>query len=479
MKATGSKAEKKVSTEFTEAERVLVIGLGVSGRAAAEKLLREGRKVRINDLSDSEDVRLLARSFAERGAEVVLGHHREEVLEGVDLVVVSPGVRSRLPLLREAESRGIPVWGEIELAWRYARGPVVAVTGTNGKTTTVSMIEAILRAAGMGAMAVGNIGYPMVEAVEKARPGDPLVVEVSSFQLAYTHTFRPRVAVLLNVGEDHFDWHRDLGEYLEAKCRIWKNQVPGDHAVINLDDFRCVEASRTAPAGKLFFSRADSEEAGIFLGEGAIWFRAPGDARPLRVMSVEEIALRGEHNLENALAAAAASLLMGAPPEAVRMALRDYRGLPHRLQQVGEVGGITFFNDSKATNPHATLRALSAFSTPVILILGGRNKGLPFRDLAAELARRNAEGGVRMVYLIGEAAEEIEEVLREVSPRIPWKLLPSLEEVFEDLPLRARPGDAVVFSPACASFDRYRDYRDRGEHFRKLVGEYLGRSDGG
>lgn len=460
-------------------ERVLVVGLGVSGQATAEMLLREGKKVRLNDLADSGEMRALAERFTARGAEVVLGHHREEVLDGVDLVVVSPGVRSRLPLLREAEARGIPVWGEIELAWRYTRGPVVAVTGTNGKTTTVSMIEAALRTAGMRAVAVGNIGYPMITAVEEAGPGDPLVVEVSSFQLTYTHTLRPRVAVLLNVAEDHFDWHLDLEEYLEAKGRIWMNQGPGDQAVINLDDPLCVRASRTAPAGKLFFSRRRTEGAGAWVEKGAIRVLLPGEARPVEVMEVGELGLPGEHNLENALAASSAAMLLGAPPEAVRKALREYRGLPHRLQRVGERDGVTFFDDSKATNPHATLRALSAFSGPVLLILGGRNKGLPFRELAAELAGRNARGGVRMVYLVGEAAEEIEAALKEQAPEVPREVLPGLEEVFADLPQRARPGDAVVFSPACASFDRYRDYRERGEHFRRLAEEYLGRPDGG
>ncbi len=461
-----------------EAGLVLVIGLGVSGRAAADKLLREGIKVRINDLSDSEEMRLAARSFAERGAEVVLGHHREEVLRGVELVVVSPGVRSRLPLLREAEARGIPVWSEIELAWRYARGPVVAVTGTNGKTTTVSMIEAILEKAGMRARAVGNIGFPMVTAVEEMGPGDPLVVEVSSFQLFYIRDFRPRVAVLLNVSEDHFDWHRDLGEYLEAKSRIWMNQGPGDQAVINLDDPLCVKAVSTAPAGKCFFSRRGAGEACVFREGDAIRFRDPEGGRTVEIMRVEELVLRGEHNLENALAASAASLLMGVPPEAVREALREYRGLPHRLQWVGERGGVSFYDDSKATNPHAALRALSAFPGPMLLILGGRNKGLPFRELAAEIARRNERGGVRMVYLIGEAAEEIEVALEEEGPAVPRKILPGLEEVFEDLPRSARGGDVVVFSPACASFDRYRDYRERGDHFQRLVKEYMEKRDG-
>lgn len=473
--------EVKERKSGLEAEHVLVIGLGISGRAAADKLLREGRKVRINELSTSEDMRSAAHSFLSRGAEVILGHHGYEVLEGIDLVVVSPGVRSRLPLLQEAEARGIPVWSEIELAWRFARGPVIAVTGTNGKTTTVGMIEAVLRRAGMQARAVGNIGYPMVTAVEEAGPGDPLVVEVSSFQLVFIKEFRPRVAVLLNVAEDHLDWHLDMEEYLQAKCRIWMNQAEDDCAVINLDNAPSVRAARTAPARKSFFSRSPAEEAEVFRDGDAIYFRErkeEGGAPRRKIMGVGEIALPGEHNLENALAAAAAALCLGAAPETVREALREYRGLPHRLQPVGEAGGVSFYDDSKATNPHATLRALAAFSRPVLLILGGRNKGLPFEELAGEIARRAAEGGVRMVYAIGEAAGEIASALEKTRPPVPLRVMPGLEEVFQDLPKSARSGDVVLFSPACASFDRYRDYQERGDHFQKLVKEYGGKKHG-
>lgn len=479
VETAGEGMQRAQGSSAVKAERVLVIGLGLSGRAAADKLLREGHDVRINDISDSEEIRVAARPFSERGAEVVLGHHREEVLQGVELVVVSPGVRSRLPLLQEAEARGIPVWSEIELAWRYARGPVVAVTGTNGKTTTVSMIEAILKRAGMRARAAGNIGYPMVAAVEDMGAGDPLVVEVSSFQLFYIREFRPRVAVLLNISHDHYDWHFDLHEYMETKGRIWMNQGPGDQAVVNLDDPLCVQVARTAPAGKCFFSRRGAGVARVYREGNTLRFHDSESGRIVEVMEVGELALPGEHNLENALAATAASLLMGAAPEAVRDALREYRGLPHRLQWVGERGGVSFYDDSKATNPHASLRALSAFSAPLVLILGGRNKGLPFRELAVEIAGRNERGGIRMVYLIGEAAEEIEAALREEGPAVPRRLLPGLEEVFQDLPKRVRAGDVVVFSPACASFDRYRDYRERGDHFQRLVEEYTGRDGGG
>ncbi|MBC7248182.1 MAG: UDP-N-acetylmuramoyl-L-alanine--D-glutamate ligase [Actinobacteria bacterium] len=458
------------------ARLVLVVGLGVSGRAASDRLLREGKKVRINDVSTGDEVREAARQYAARGAEVVLGHHRPEVLEGVDLVVVSPGVRGRSTLLLEAEARGIPVWSEIELACRFARGPLIAVTGTNGKTTTVSMIERILDHAGMAAMAAGNIGHPLIAAVEEAGPGDPLVVEVSSFQLYYTRTFRPTVSVLLNIAEDHFDWHADLAEYTAAKSRIWMNQGPEDSLVCNRDDPLCLRAVQGAAAEILYFSKEDMGEAGVFLRRGTLYWRAPrrgaegGEALPF--MRAEELPLPGAHNLENAMAAVAAAAALGVSPRAAGEALRLFTGLPHRLQMVGEIGGVRFYDDSKATNPHAATRALGAFRQPLLLILGGRNKGLPFDQLARLLEERSRAGGLRMVYAIGEAAQEIAETLRGVGPSLPLRQAERLEDVFSDLPRRAKPGDVVLFSPACASFDRYRDYRERGRHFQELVEEY-------
>jgi UDP-N-acetylmuramoylalanine--D-glutamate ligase len=457
-------------------ERALVVGLGISGRAAAERLLREGKRVTVNDISTAEAVERSASELSERGAEVALGHHDFILLDGVDLVVVSPGVPPRLPLLREAEARKIPVWSEIELAWRFARGPVVAVTGTNGKTTTVSMIVWIFKQAGRPAVAAGNIGYPFLEAVEEAGEGEVLVVEVSSFQLTYIEDFRPRDAVLLNIAEDHFDWHEHLQEYVEAKSRMWMNQGEGDLVVCNLDDPLCVRAASGVPSRVAYFSRRPDPLATTYLSEGRMVSRfAPGPrmaVEPSEIMRADRLPLPGEHNLENAMAAASVALSFDIEPETVGRALESFQGLPHRIQLVAEVGGVRFYNDSKATNPHAALSALGAFDRPLIVILGGRNKGLSFDELAAELEERRRRGGIRALYLIGEAAGEIGEAAGRVSPRLAARTFPGLEEVFEDLPSVARAGDVVLFSPACASFDRYGDYKQRGKHFQSMVEEY-------
>jgi len=456
-----------------EVESVLVVGLGISGIAAAGKLLREGRKVTVNDISEAESVRRAADELSAQGAKAVLGRHEPALLEGLDLVVVSPGVPSRLPLLREAEERKIPVWSEVELAWRYTRGPVVAVTGTNGKTTTVSMIAWIFERAGRPAIAAGNIGHPFITAVEEAAPGDVLVVEVSSFQLAFTRTFRPAVAVLLNIAEDHFDWHADMEDYVKAKARIWMNQGEGDVVVCNLDDPLCAREAAAAPSRVMYFSRRPDPPAALYLSGGSMVYRlATGldDAtEPSLIMGKDDLALPGEHNLDNAMAAAGAAISMGIDPETVGEALATFRGLSHRLQFAGEIDGVSFYNDSKATNPHATQSALGAFPGPLVVILGGRNKGLGFGELSAALRER---GGIRAVYLIGEAAREILESLQGEEEALNVRVLPGLEEVFADLPHTVKKGDVVLFSPACASFDRYKDYKHRGRHFQAMVEEY-------
>jgi UDP-N-acetylmuramoylalanine--D-glutamate ligase len=472
--------------ELDTVERVLVIGLGISGRAAAEKLLSLGKQVTANDISTSPEVSMSADSLAAIGADVALGHHHYTLLQDLDLIVVSPGVPAALPLLQRAAEKGIPVWSEIELAWRYVRGPVVAVTGTNGKTTTVRMIEEIFNRAGRKARAAGNIGYPFIKAVDEAEAGELLVLEVSSFQLVHTEKLHPETAVLLNIAEDHFDWHDHLGEYMEAKSRIWMNQGAGDVLVCNLDDPLCVEAASGAPSRVMYFSSRPDPLATTWIDEGKMLSRSgpEGEKGPrlASLIDAASLALPGEHNLENAMAAATAALASGVDAADAGRSLRDFRGLPHRLQLVGEVEGVRFYNDSKATNPHAAMRALSAFHEPLVVILGGKNKGLSFDDLAEALRQRDGEERLRDVFLIGDAAEEIGEALRRVAPRTTFRTMTGLEEVFEILPEVIKPGDVVLFSPACASFDRYEDYRERGKHFKALYEEYRrgrdGRKDG-
>ncbi|MBC7229451.1 MAG: UDP-N-acetylmuramoyl-L-alanine--D-glutamate ligase [Actinobacteria bacterium] len=460
----------------------LVVGLGISGRAAAEKLLREGVRVTVNDISRGEGVREAALALRAMGASCELGHHDPALLSDVDLVVVSPGVPGGTALLREARERGIPLWSEVELAWRFARGPVIAVTGTNGKTTTTRMIEWICRQAGMKARAAGNIGHPFVKAAEEAEEGELLVVEVSSFQLAHTETFRPRVSVLLNVAEDHFDWHADMEEYVAAKSRIWANQRDEDLVVCNLDDPRCVDAARSARPPVAYFSRLRESGADVFLREGKVLARtrllAAGDGGTLEVMAAADLPLPGGHNLEDAMAAAAAAMGVGVPAGKAGQALGSFRGLSHRLELAAEAGGVRFYDDSKATNPHAALRALEAFRGPLVVVMGGRNKGLGFGELAEALRGRARRGEVKAVFLIGEAAREIAAALEAADMPARVEVMRDLVEVFDRLPSLLQEGDTVLFSPACASFDQYADYRERGRHFQEMARKYAAEVSG-
>jgi UDP-N-acetylmuramoylalanine--D-glutamate ligase len=470
-------------TELDSVGRALVIGLGISGIAAAEKLLHLDKQVTVNDISTSQEVSESAATLAEMGADVALGHHQSDLLRGVDLVVVSPGVPARLSLLKQAAGEGIAVWSEIELAWRFVRGPVVAVTGTNGKTTTVRMIEWIFNQAGRKARAAGNIGYPFIKAVGEAEVGELLVLEISSFQLVHIQDFHPTTAVLLNIAEDHFDWHEHMREYIEAKSRIWMNQDQEDLLVCNLDDPLCVEAAGEAPSRIMYFSHHPDPLATTYMSEGRMVSRSRlREEMALELSEItgaDSLALPGEHNLENAMAAATVAVARGIDAEETGRALREFPALPHRLQLVGEVEGVRFFNDSKATNPHAAMRALGAFPAPLVVILGGKNKGLSFDELASVLGEKDRRGEIRALFLIGDAAEEISEAMRRAAPQVRFSLLPGLEEVFEVLPQAAEPGDVVLFSPACASFDRYSDYQERGEHFCVMVEDYRRGRDGG
>ncbi len=459
-----------------EAKKVLVLGLGESGVASAEALSRMGVEVVANDSAPSIDKETLE-SLKALGCRVVLGGHPLKLLDDVELLVTSPGVPPSNPLLVEARRRGLTIWSELELGWRLARGPVVAITGTNGKSTTVRMTELVISRAVGKCRAAGNIGYPLVRAALEAEEGEILVVEASSFQLYFVETFRPRVGVLLNVGEDHLDWHRDMDDYLWAKSRIWAFQREDDFVVVNLDDPLCCRAAEGKAGTLRGFSLRGDERAFVYLEDECVKVR--GKEGAFTLVRRSELALPGDHNLENYMAAAAAGILMGGDPEKVAEGLRDFRGLPHRLQWVGKVRGVDFYDDSKATNPHAALRALRAFSRPVHLILGGRNKAMGFEELAREVSERASAGMVREVLLVGEAAEEIRQALSRAGTPAPVEVFSGLEKVFQHLRESVKEGEAVLLSPACASFDQYRGYEHRGRHFQELVERWRKESQDG
>jgi UDP-N-acetylmuramoylalanine--D-glutamate ligase len=427
-------------------KRVLVLGLGVSGRSAAGWLAAQGAAV---VAADERPAGELALSGLDPRVTLSCGAPFPDPA-AFDLVVPSPGV----PPARYA-GRARAAWGDVELAGRALSVPVVAVTGTNGKSTVTRMIEALLCGAGVRAAAAGNIGEPALSLV--GRPLDAAVLEVSSFQLETTERFRPRVAVILNVTPDHQDRHPSFADYLEAKARILHRQGADDAAVLCRDD-AAVWGLRTRVRGRLFaFGRSGPFPRGAWLDAGAI---ALADGERRWRVALDGVPLSGV-DLENAAAALAAVAALGVDPERAARALGDFRGLPHRSERVAERAGVTWIDDSKATNPGAALRALDSFRAPLVWLAGGRNKGLDFAPLA-EAAR----GRVRAALLFGEAAGELE---RALAGAVATERFPTLEQAVARAAILARPGDVVLLSPACASFDQFRSYAHRGERFRAAV----------
>lgn len=447
-----------VPAPVLEGRRVLVLGLGVSGEAAAVAARRGGAQVVAADAGDSEALRERAERVRAGGIDVRLGTADPEVLAGCDLVVPSPGVPQANALLVAALGTGVEVWSEPELAWRLSggRARLVAVTGTNGKTTTTELLSACL-----AAPTAGNIGTPLTSVL--LAPGVPelVVVELSSFQLRFTSTLAPRVAVLLNVAADHLDWHGDLAAYGEAKANVWAHQQSDDWAVLALDDAGATEvASRHAPPGRLAgFTLGVPSTGQVGVRDGAIVSRL---ADPdVDVAPLADLPSQAPHHLANALAATAAALCAGASPAAVADGLRRFRPGPHRLEVVAEVGGVRWVNDSKATNPHAAAAALSSCER-VVWIAGGLNKGLSFDVLADLLTER-----VKAVVTLGEAGPEIAAFTRALGLDVcDAGTLDAAVTVAAGI---AHPGDTVLLSPACASMDQFRDYAERGQAFRDAV----------
>lgn len=439
--------------------RALVVGMAVTGRAVARALLERGWEVEaVDDRPTTETVQ----RARELGVELHEGPGPDELARAAaatDLVVVSPGVPAAHPVFSLPD--GPEVVSEVELASRWTTAPMVAVTGTNGKTTVVTLVGRMLEESGVTAVVAGNIGRPLIEAVGSLPPGAVLVAEVSSFQLALTSTFRPSVAAWLNLTEDHLDWHPDLDHYAAAKARVWRNQQPEDTAVVNAEDavvLRLATAGPTAAPGRLVSFGLETgdyrlREGGLVAPDGAV------------IAEVGELRRALPHDVANALAAVAASAPVGATLDGCRRVLRRFEGLPHRVAYVSESGGVRFYDDSKATTPASVLAALSGFDS-VVLIAGGRNKGLRL-DALCDAADR-----VRSVVAIGEAAPEVEAAFSGVRP---VARAGSMSEAVALAAAAARPGDAVVLSPGCTSFDWYGSYAERGDDFvaavRRLVAE--------
>jgi UDP-N-acetylmuramoylalanine--D-glutamate ligase len=441
--------------------RVTVFGLAKSGVAAARLLRAAGADV---VGTDAKPVAALGRevaALAEIGVRLVTGPAESmTAFTGAELVVVSPGVPLDAPPLAGVRDRQVPIIGELELGWRATEADTIAITGTNGKTTTTALTGSILGLQPRPVLVAGNIGTPLA-AHALTFPADGLVVcEVSSFQLETTELFQPRVAVVLNLTPDHLDRHRTFEAYGDAKARIFANQTSADCAVLNADDEATRAMASRAKAPVVWFSRRRELSHGVFVRDGQIAAKLNGHVEEICPLS--EIFLRGQHNIENVLAATACALWTGVSPAAIRAAVGRFRGVAHRIEWVRDLAGVKYYNDSKGTNVDSTLRALESFSEPIVLIAGGKGKGQDFKPLAAA-----ARGHVAHTVLIGEDAAKIGAALRDAS--VPVSFAPSLQEAVDRARALATPGSIVLLSPACASFDQFRNFEVRGDKFRELV----------
>ncbi|GAB6932561.1 UDP-N-acetylmuramoyl-L-alanine--D-glutamate ligase [Calditerricola satsumensis] len=443
--------------------RVLVLGLGESGYSAAVLLRRLGAHVVVNDQKPRDAVPLeKVADLERRGISVVLGSHPDDIVHaGVDWVVKNPGIPYTAPPVKQALALGIPVITEIELAYWVSEAPIIGITGSNGKTTTTTLVGHILRVEGRDVIVAGNIGRALCAAAVETRPNQLLVAELSSFQLLGTRTFRPWIGAVLNVYPAHLDYHGTFADYQRAKGRLFANQTHADHAVVNADCPASAELADGVRATVWAFSRRVPVDRGVFLRGDAAVFRGDGPEEVL--FRIGDIALPGAHNVENVLAAALIARLAGASPAAIREAVRAFRGVEHRLEFVRELGGVRFYNDSKATNPEATKRALDAFEAPIVWIAGGLDRGLSFDSLIPSLKAR-----VKAVVAYGQTAEQILETARRagVDHRI---RVETVEEAVPTAYAFAAPGDVVLLSPACASWDQFASYEERGRMFKAAV----------
>ena len=448
-----------LTPQALRSKRVLVVGLARSGSAAVELLLRSGASVVATDLRSADELGVDSRDWSDRGVELRLGSQTPDVLTGIDLVVLSPGVPLDSPLPRGARERNVRTIGELELAHAVSSGKWLAVTGTNGKTTTTTLLGELVRTTGRSVAVAGNIGLALSGEVEGVPADGFIVAEVSSFQLDTIESFSPHVGVLLNITEDHLDRYESFDAYRRSKARVFENQSTSDFAVLNFDDARVAALEADVAATVIPVSAQREVRHGVFLRGDTIVSQVGG--REQDVVRASEVGIPGPHNLSNALAATAAAAAVGVTPADAARVLAGFRSLEHRLEEAGEIDGVAYVNDSKATNVDSVGFALRSFDAPIVLIAGGKDKGTDYSPLRETIANR-----VKRLVLIGEAAEKME---RTFEGAVPIERAASLGEAVMAARRAASPGDVVLLSPACASFDMFDDFEDRGRQFKDLV----------
>ena len=442
-------------------KKVLVFGSGISGIGAGKLLEQVGASVVLYDGKERLDKEVLKAQLGDdTKAEIILGELSEEVMETLDLVVMSPGVPTDLPVVLKMRDMGIPIWGEVELAYTYGKGDVLAITGTNGKTTTTALLGEIMKNYKESVFVVGNIGNPYTAAALEMREDSVAVAEMSSFQLETIHEFRPKVSAILNITPDHLNRHHTMEAYIKAKEDIAKNQTKEDTCVLNYEDEVTRKIGENVKANVLYFSSQRKLDRGIYLDDGNIILRQDEE---ILVCNVNELKLLGTHNYENVMAAVAMAAAYGTPMEVIRRTIKEFAGVEHRIEFVREKDGVAYYNDSKGTNPDAAIKGIQAMNRPTVLIGGGYDKDSEYEEWIQAF-----DGKVKLLVLVGATKEKIAEAAERVG-FVSYVMADSFEEAVEKCIEAAEPGDAVLLSPACASWGMFKNYEERGDKFKELV----------
>lgn len=438
-------------------KRVLVVGLERTGEALCNFLLRQGAQVKVSEIKRKEELGEKISFWESKGVTIEAGKHKEETFLEPELIVLSPGI-PWIPEVEAAANKGIKIYSEIELAYRFLKGKIVGITGTNGKSTTAALTYKILKDGELRACLAGNIGTPLIHFAEKSKDEDIYVTEISSFQLKHIEQFKADISVLLNISPDHIDWHLSFDDYYESKKKLILSQKECDVAILNRDDPLIWKLTKEEKIQIFAFSREREVEKGCFLRGDWIMLK---DKREEKLMRISDIPLLGAHNQENIMAGALVGHVLGIPAPEIRESVMSFQGLEHRLEKVSTINGIDFYNDSKATNVDAALKSIQSFDRDIILILGGRDKGSDFERLRNSIKKR-----VRRVILLGEAKKKIQKSLETT---VPMEVVSSLRNAVRKAHSRAKAGEVVLLAPACTSFDMFQNFEERGKVFKQEV----------
>ena len=446
---------------YNTKQNVLVIGAALTGIATAMELSYLGHKVFLNDYKSREEIGDSLEGLRGLGVEMIFGSHPIDLAYKCDFIVASPGVPLDIPLIKEARKLGKEVVSEIELSYRLTNAPIAAITGTNGKTTTTALLGEIMKESGRTSYVTGNIGIPMISQVKKAKEEDIFVLEVSSFQLESIELFKPKVSGILNITADHLNRHKTVENYIDAKCRIFKNQDNNDFTILNRDDAISFGIKNLPSSKVLMFSIKEILQEGAYIENGILNISLGGNKE--EIIHIDDIYIPGNHNRENALAASLIAYCLNVKPSVIAKVLKDFKGVEHRLEYVCEINGVAYYNDSKGTNPDSSIKAVNTMERPIVLIAGGIDKGSDYYDFI-----KTFKGKVKSLVLLGDTAEKIERQARELNFINTYKVSDLKEAVYKAKEL-SKPGDCVLLSPACASWDMFKSFEERGKLFKNVV----------